>query len=416
MTMDAPGPIQVIFTLDTFTRATLGGGLLRHIKYAASLRTRGIQFRWLTLESDVDAAFQEQYAIQVRIVPMPEGLPLHRRRELLLGEALHEASLLPAGRRIVTTDSCGVSGSTIRQLWRARLRGIPATHNTSMIPGPLPESWLGNLRLRLACRAFYGAHALLIPQTQAIKRFFLDYAWVPPGKIETIGNGVDCTRFTPASDSAKKAAREQLGLAAEAPVVLSVGSVIPRKGMDLLIKAWPRVLSRFPTAKLVIAGSVGRRTTFMDKAAALDSYTANTLALIEQLPDPASVILTGHEVEDVSGYYRAADVFAFASEREGLPNAVLEAMACGLPCLLAPYAGFPRNGEELGIAGTHFLTCDHSEASIAAGLQELLGDATKRTTMGNHARQQMSEEQSLPMILDQWSAAYQRAAKAWGAP
>ena len=154
----------------------------------------------------------------------------------------------------------------------------------------------------------------------------------------------------------------------------------------------------------------------MDKAAALDSYTANTLALIEQLPDPASVILTGHEVEDVTGYYRAADVFAFASEREGLPNAVLEAMACGLPCLLAPYAGFPRNGEELGTARTHFLTCDHSEASIAAGMLELLSDATKRTTMGNHARQQMSEEQSLPMILDQWSAAYQRAAKAWGAP
>ena len=168
MLMDAPGPIQVIFTVDTFTRATLGGGLLRHIKYAASLRTRGIQFRWLTLESDVDAAFQEQYAIQVRIVPMPEGLPLHRRRELLLGEALHEASLLPAGQRIVTTDSCGVSGSTIRQLWRARLRGIPATHNTSMIPGPLPESWLGNLRLRLAC-ALQGRSAQALV-TEAVDR------------------------------------------------------------------------------------------------------------------------------------------------------------------------------------------------------------------------------------------------------
>lgn len=413
--MDERGAVQVIFTVDTFTRASLGGGLLRHIKYGNAMRAQGIQFRWLTIESDVDEVFQERYGVQVQVVSMPAELPLQRKREWLLREALREATALPAGSRVVTTDSCGISASTIWQLWRARLRGIPATHNTSMVPGPLPQSRAGDLRLRLACKAFFGAHALVIPQTKAIERFFHDYAGVPQTKIQVIGNGVDCDRFAPPDLEVKRAARARLGLSADAPVVLSVGSVIPRKGMDLLVKSWPQVLQTFPQAKLVIAGSVGRRTTFMDKAATLDAYTAEVMAMIDALPDPGSVILSGREVEEVTDYYQAADMFAFASEREGLPNVVLEAMACGLPCLLAPFDGFPLPGEEFGFPDQHFVPCEHSPASIAAGIAGLLDSESKRIKLGKQARQQMILEQSLPMVLNHWARTYRRAALSWSA-
>lgn len=416
--MDSHDPIQVIFTVDTFTRATLGGGLLRHVKYAPEMRRRGVQFQWLTMESDVDEAFQERNAIRVRVVPLPAGEPLQRRRERLLAAAFAEAATHPRGRRIVTTDSCGITRATIAIVRRARRDGIPATHNTSMVPGPLPKGWLANLRLKLQCRAFFGAHMLVIPQTRAIERFFRGCVGLDASKLEVIGNGVDCAKFSPASAEINFAARRKLGITYDSPVVLSVGSLIPRKGMDLLIKAWPDVLRRFPNARLVIAGSVGRRSTFMDQAATLDAYTADTLALIGKLPAAQQgstgvppVLLSGKEEDDILSYYHAADAFAFASEREGLPNVVLEAMSCALPCLLAPYDGFPREGEELGAAGTHFIKAERDITSLAAGITRLLEDAALRSRLGPAAREWMLATQNLPPMLARWATMYHRCAQ-----
>jgi len=408
--MHESGPIQVIFTVDTFTRATLGGGLLRHMKYAPEMRRRGVQFQWLTMESDVDAAFEDRNAIRVRVVPLPRDEPLQKRRELLLDAAFREAATHPQGLRIVTTDSCGVTRGTIASVRRARRDHIPVTHNTSMVPGPLPTSWLANLRLRLQCRAFFSPHALVIPQTRAIERFFRRYVGLTASKLGIIGNGVDCVKFSPATAEMKLTSRQKLGLSPDAPVVLSVGSLIPRKGMDLLLKAWPGVLREFPSARLVIAGSVGRRSTFMDQASTLDGYTTAMLSLIDDLSDPKSVLLSGREVEGVLDYYHAADVFAFASEREGLPNVVLEAMSCALPCLLSPYEGFPDDGEELGINGRHFVKCERTEHAFTEGIARLLGDAPLRNSLGSAARTWMMETQNLEPVLDRWAAMYHRIA------
>lgn len=403
-------PLRVIFTVDTFTKASLGGGLLRHLKYARALRARGIEFEWLTIESDVDEAFQERWAVRVCVVPTADDLPLHKKREALLREAFNRASRLPAGTRVVTTDSCGVSLNTALQIWRARFRGIPATHNTSMAPGPFPTSSTGHLRLKLIGALFFRGLRLLIPQSRSIERVFAGYFSLPASQMQVIGNGVDCRAFHPADESTKLAARQELRLPGDSPVVLSVGSVVPRKGMDILIRGWGEVLRRFPTAKLVIAGTLGRRATFMDTAAALDDYAKHILSLIDELPDPGSVILTCREVDDIIHYYHAADAFAFASEREGLPNVVLEAMACGLPCVLSTFDGFPEDGEEFGGSGSHFVASGRTDSAFAHSITALLGDPERRARIGAGARELMVRTQSLDHALDQWAAMYQSVA------
>ncbi len=402
--------IHVLYTVDNFIQSSLGGGLLRHMGYAAGLRARGVQIEWLTMESDVDAAFEERWSIRVRAVPMNAALPVQRKRDLLLAEAFRQAAQLPRGQRVVSTDSCSVNWNTTLQVWRARLRGIPAMHNTSIMPGPMPERWLSVLKAKLLYRAFFEGLALLIPQTAGIGRFFQNYFRIPVHKMEVIGNGVDCARFMPPSAAQRQNARQLLALPADAPVVLSVGSVVPRKGMHLLLRAWPEVLRQHPRARLVIAGTLGRRATFVDKAAALDAYTQEILELIQRLPDPASVVLSGRHVDEVRDYYHAADMFVFASEREGLPNAVIEAMACGLPSVLADYDGFPADDEEFGCEGKHFLKCERKEMAIAQQLCRLLGDAALRAAMGRAARGHILATQDLAHVLDHWADMYRRVA------
>lgn len=402
--------IKVIYTVDNFIQASLGGGLLRHMSYARGLRERGIQIEWLTMESDADSAFEERWCIRVQVVPMDPTLPVQKKRELLLKEAFREAAKLPPGQRVVSTDSCGMTWNTTAQVWQARLQGIPSMHNTSIMPGPMPRHWLRIAMVKVVYRAFIQGLSLLIPQTEGIGRFFREYFRIPATKLRVIGNGVDCSHYQPATEEQKREARLKLGLPEGVPVVLSVGSVVPRKGMHLLLQAWPEVLRQYPAAKLLIAGTLGRRATFVDKAASLDDYTQQIHDLIQGLPDPASVVLSGKHVEDVLEYYQAADVFAFASEREGLPNAVIEAMACGLPSVIATYDGIPLNGEEFGDRGIHFLECDRTSPTLAQGLLQTLNDAPLREAMGQAARQRMVSSQDLPKTIDQWAAMYREVA------
>ena len=133
--------------------------------------------------------------------------------------------------------------------------------------------------------------------------------------------------------------------------------------------------------------------------------------MIEKLLDPNSVVLTRREVEDVIDYYHAADAFAFASEREGLPNVILEAMACGLPCVLSPFDGFPAGGEELGEPGTHFVASERSDTAFTKNPTTLLADHAGCTRIGNSARALMLQTQNLDHVLDQWAGMYQRVAK-----
>ena len=128
--------------------------------------------------------------------------------------------------------------------------------------------------------------------------------------------------------------------------------------------------------------------------------------MIAQLTHPASVRFLG-EVGDPAPLYRLADLFAFPSRREGLPNAVLEAMASGLPSLVARFDGMPLDGKELGHHGRHNLALGHDPAEWSTRLIELLAaPREKRNALGADARTWMEQHHPLPQILDTWANLY----------
>ena len=98
---------------------------------------------------------------------------------------------------------------------------------------------------------------------------------------------------------------------------------------------------------------------------------------------PGSVIFTG-EVDNVEAYYQSADVFAFTSTAEGMPNAVIEAMASGLPCVVTPFSGLPET--EFGTPGREFILIADQPAAISDEILGLISNPAKCREIGGAAR------------------------------
>jgi glycosyltransferase involved in cell wall biosynthesis len=140
---------------------------------------------------------------------------------------------------------------------------------------------------------------------------------------QLISNGVDTARFTPPDPVRRAALRKSLGIDPDEFVFLYTGRFVASKGIDTLLAA----ISRLRTAPAENDGLGRLRFAFVgsgelqDAAVGIDAHTD---AVLMFPPTP-----------DVLPYLHLADAFVFPSRREGTPNAVLEAMAVGLPCVLS---------------------------------------------------------------------------------
>lgn len=156
-------------------------------------------------------------------------------------------------------------------------------------------------------------------------------------RLAVIENGVDVERFRP---QPRDAARQALGLARDGRLIVSVGHLSARKGFHRLIQALPSVLRQCPDLCLAIVGGPGAEA---DNGPVLRQLAA-------ELSVTRHVIFAGPEPPDrVAIWLNAADALVFASQFEGCPNVVLEALACARPVvatkvghverLVPPFAG-----------------------------------------------------------------------------
>ena len=185
---------------------------------------------------------------------------------------------------------------------------------------------------------------------------------VPPDRITVLHNGV---REMGAIPAAVTAARRALGLRDGDRVVLAVGRLSREKGQAHLIRAIPALRGR---ARVVIVGDGPDRSSLEDLARALDVQE--------------SVIFAGMTA-NVSPFYAMADVFVLPSLSEGSPNALLEAMACGLPVVATRVGGVP----EIATNGTTALLVPSKDpVSLARAIDRLLDDVDLAAALGTAAR------------------------------
>jgi GalNAc-alpha-(1->4)-GalNAc-alpha-(1->3)-diNAcBac-PP-undecaprenol alpha-1,4-N-acetyl-D-galactosaminyltransferase len=159
------------------------------------------------------------------------------------------------------------------------------------------------------------------------------------------------------------------------PSLIAVGRLDPRKGFDLLLRAFDRIHDRYPDWQLTILGEGEIRSELED--------LRSQLQLTDRVHIPGAV-------QNVPDYLHQAALFVMPSRVEGFPMALCEAMACGLPVLAADCLSGPRDIIEDGINGVLVATEDID--ALAAGLDTLMSDPAKRQYLAQNA----------PHILDRF--------------
>ena len=198
-------------------------------------------------------------------------------------------------------------------------------------------------------------------------------------KLVHLPPGVDLTRFTPGAKSVHL--QKKWGIE-DAPVIVSIGRLVARKGSDQLIKAMPEVLKQFPKSKLLLVGT--------------GNYQKRLEKLVRNLKVQDSVVFTGRVEHDLlPDYFRLGDIFAAPCrsrygglEVEGLGIVYLEASACGVPVIAGKSGGAP---DAVLDGKTGFLVNGRNHREVGSAVIKLLSDQALRQKMGADGRVWMEQ-------------------------
>lgn len=207
-------------------------------------------------------------------------------------------------------------------------------------------------------------------------------------KIEVIPNGVDTSYFTPRNSSSAKAT---LGLPNDEIVILYGASAFLKdanKGFYLLQEAMKQVVARKPQKKLVLA-----------------LFGDSTYGELEFHGIPARSYGHVSTEDQLVTLYSAADIFILPSLQENLPNTVMEAMACGTPCVAFEVGGV---GDLISHGENGYLAKAANEHDLAEGITWMLADDDRRARLGRQARKTIEDGFSLAEVAERHFALYSR--------
>jgi glycosyltransferase involved in cell wall biosynthesis len=219
-----------------------------------------------------------------------------------------------------------------------------------------------------------------VVNAEATRRELL--AWLPSDRVRVIYNGIDLRPHDAARDG--PALRRELGCPANACVILSIARLVTEKDHATLLTAFRRVAERDERLHLWIAGDGPLAATLMAQA--------------KRLGVDGRVLFLGFRA-DVPRLLAAADILAIASQREGLPNVALEAMAARRAVVATAVAGTPelvQDGE------TGLLVPPGAPEAMAGAMAALIADPVRRRQMGERGRRRVEQWFEASVALDRW--------------
>lgn len=218
--------------------------------------------------------------------------------------------------------------------------------------------------------------------SEEVKRFCVDADRMDPDKVSVVYNGVDLRHI-----AAENSFGNSFGEAewAKAPhIVTCVANIRRVKGIDVLIKTAQRVCRELPNAVFVVAGSLYER-----------DYAEEMQAMIRSLGLEKNVKLLGF-VGDPVPLLKMSSAFCLLSRSEGFSNALLEAMACGVPAVVTRVGGNP---EAITDGENGFLVPVEDDAAAAEKLLALLRDPARRAQIGESGRNSVQTRFSAEVMI-----------------
>jgi len=355
------------------------GAALQAISLAKKLRDRGAEISFLTVDTN---GLPESGRL--------EGFEFHRVREG--GGRLGEVALwknMMGRARAGSFDVLHAHGAYLKNSFfgpLSRMLGKKSVLKVSLADDDLHG--LGKGRSGWVHKRFVSMAHRYVSISREITDELKGYG-LPVEKIMEIPNGVDTGRFTPASESEKKALRAKAGLPVEGPMVLYVGGISSRKNVRWLVDSWAEA-SRSRAGFLTVVGPVAREDT---ERKLYDSLKARESGLKGRFFMRS---FTG-KVEE---FYRMADIFVLPSKNEGMPNAVLEAMSSGLACMVNTVSG----ARDLVDDATGVLMDVEKPGALAEGLGRLGGGRAE--ALGAGARERIMRDFSLESVADRYMRLY----------
>lgn len=235
--------------------------------------------------------------------------------------------------------------------------------------------------LRLKFQAMARITTRIFAVSDAARTLLVDDYGLPRARIGVICNGVDTVRFQPRPLDAPRRRTSRL-------VVAAIGRLYPIKNLPLLMRAVDRVAAGGLDLELRIAGE-GPEQQRLE-------------ALARTLRAGDRMVFLGH-VQDVASVVRDADVYVLSSDNEANPNSLLEAMACGVPCISTDVGNVSELFDQ-GRAG--IMVPPGDDAVLAAAIERLARAPELRASLGAAARARVVARYATGRMYDAYEALY----------
>ena len=382
--------MNVLMVTGAYSPEISSGGLQSETM-AGALRGRA-EVRVLTTAIDPATPRRSRVdGIEVTRIHVRMGHPLWQLRAL----CIMAAELIRLVRWCDVVHVHGVSNKNVVVAAVARLVGRPVVVSLHTMGPDTPEAI--KRTGALAWWAFNSASRYLAV-SPALMRAALD-AGIDARRIEHLPNGIDIDRFTPASADERRALRRSLNIDIDVPVVVFVGYFSHDKQPRVLFDAWMRLRDEHGIDATVCFVGAHDSPYFEVDTSIADGMRRDAVSGGRA----GRLILTG-PVHDVQRYLRLADLFVLPSRREGLPVALMEAMACGLPCVASQLPGATDVLIDNGVSGVLVPVGD--VAAFAAAIASILKDAPRAAELGTAARQVIFGRFARATIAERWLACY----------
>jgi glycosyltransferase involved in cell wall biosynthesis len=381
-----PEPLHVVMLIQDY-HPRLGGAQRQIAEQAPLLKDLGVEISVLTRRYPGLQAFERINGVPVHRLPIP-GPKALAAVTFILSAVWKIIRLRP--NLIHAQELLSPASAAVLARW---LTGIPVVakvlrggHLGDM--AKISRGKFGKWRVPLICNNIDG-YAVISREIDTE----LHAANVPVSRRFRIPNGVDIERFKPAPAADISALRQSLGLNPQDLLALYAGRLETEKRVDQIIECWKQIRQNHPQARLLVLGSGSQEKV-------LRQIAGEGVDFIGQ-------------VDNVIPYLQAADLFILPSSTEGLSNAMLEALSCGLP-VIATSVGGAEDVIQHGQNG--WLIAPDQPKELCQAILTLFAAPELRKTLGVNARQGIVEHYALPVVVQNIRAMYDEVLKRQNAP